>query len=104
MSKYIHLENPKLPYYIKLRLDEFKNIVNNGYQDNILKIRNNAKIRKLFGEIMCVLCSSIKKMLFENIKIQKEDLNIVKITHKLKADSVNYAKIVFKDRIPKNYL
>ena len=101
MSKYIHLGNPKLPYYIKLRLDEFKNIVNNGYQDNILKIRNNDKIRKLFGEIMCVLCSSNKKNALENIKIQKEDLNIVKITHKLKADSVNYAKIVFKDEDPK---
>ena len=56
MSKYIHLGNPKLPYYLKLRVDDFKNIVNSGYQDDVLKIRNNDKIRKLFAEIMCVLC------------------------------------------------
>ena len=101
MAKYVYLGNPKLPYYLKIRLDEFKNIVNSGYQDNILKIRNNDKIRKLFAEIMCVLSQSNKKNAMENIKIQKEDLNIVKITHKLKADSINYAKIVFKEEDPK---
>ena len=100
-AKYIHLGNPKLPYYLKIRLDEFKNIVNTGYQDNILKIRNNDKIRKLFAEIICILCSSNKKNAIENIKIQKEDLSMMKITHKLKADSINYAKIIFKDEDPK---
>ena len=39
MAKYIHLGNPKLPYYLKIRLEEFKNIVNSGYQDDILRIR-----------------------------------------------------------------
>ena len=101
MSKYIHLGNPKLPYYLKLRVDDFKNIVNSGYQDDVLKIRNNDKIRKLFAEIMCVLCCSNKKNAIENIKIQKEDLSMMKITHKLKADSINYAQIVFKDEDPK---
>jgi hypothetical protein len=101
MAKYIHLGNPKLPYYLKLRIDDFKNIVNNGYQTDILKIRNSEKIRKLFAEIICVLCSSNKKNAIENIKIQKEDLSMMKITHKLKADSINYAKIVFKEEDPK---
>ena len=100
-SKYIHLGNPKLPYYLKIRLDDFKNIINNGYQDNIIKIRNNEKVRKLFAEIMCVLCTSNKKNALENIKVQKEDLSMMKITHKLKADSINYAKIVFKEEDPK---
>ena len=100
-SKYIHLGNPKLPYYLKIRLDDFRNIINNGYQDNIIKIRNNDKVRKLFAEIMCVLCTSNKKNALENIKVQKEDLNMMKITHKLKADSVNYAKIIFKEEDPK---
>lgn len=100
-AKYIHLGNPKLPYYLKIRLDEFKNIVNTGYQDDILKIRNSDKTRKLFAEIICVLCSSNKKNAIENIKIQKEDLSMMKITYKLKADSINYAKIVFKEEDPK---
>ena len=36
-SKHIHLGNPKLPIYLELRLTHFKNILNSGYQDNILK-------------------------------------------------------------------
>ena len=36
-AKYIHLGNPKLPHYLNLRLNYFKSIVNNGFQENILK-------------------------------------------------------------------
>ena len=99
-SKHIHLGNPKLPIYLELRLTHFKQILNNGYIDNILKMRNNEKIRKLFGEIICVLCLSKKKHTFDNIKINKDDFNITKITYKLKADTTNYAQKVYKSEDP----
>ena len=57
-SRNIHIGNPKLPIYLDLRLSHFKNIVNGGYQNNILKLRNSEKIRKLFAEVICVLCLS----------------------------------------------
>ena len=85
MAKYVYLGNPKLPYYLKIRLDEFKNIVNSGYQDNILKIRNNDKIRKLFAEIMCVLSQSNKK-------------NAMEIYHKL----LQTLEVIVKDDVNKN--
>ena len=50
-SKYIHIGNPKLPLYIDSRLNIFKNIVNQGYSTDILKLRNNSNIRKLFIEV-----------------------------------------------------
>ena len=79
-SKHIHLGNPKLPIYLDLRLNHFKdNILNGGYQDNILKMRNNDKIRKLFGEIISVLCLSKKKHTFDNIKVNKDDFVITKL-------------------------
>ena len=100
-SKHIHLANPKLPLYLDLRVDSFKEILGGGYRDNIIKLRNNQKIRKLFAEIICILALSKKKHTFDNIKIPKCDLNITKITHKLKADSINYAQIFFKKEDPK---
>jgi len=100
-SKHIHLGNPKLPIYLDLRLDHFREIVNNGYRDNIIKLRNNEKIRKLFAEIMCVLCLSKKKHSFDNIKVDKDDFNITGIAYKLKADTVKYAEPIFQKEDPK---
>ena len=101
MSKNIHLGNPKLPLYIELRFNDFKNIVNNGYVGNELKMRNSSKIRKLFSEVVCIMCLSKKNLEFANIKIPEEDYKITNISHKLKANNVQYAQRIFKSEDPK---
>lgn len=96
MSKHIHLGNPKLPSYIDLRFDNFREIVSNGYRDNELPMRNNEKIRRLFAEIMCVLCESRKTHSFESVKIKKkEEFDMTQMTSRLKAPSVVYAQKIF---------
>ena len=100
-SKYIHLGNPKLPIYIHMRFDNFKNIVHNGYIDNELSMRNNSKIRQLFAEIISVLCSSNKKHRLESIKIKKEEFDMTQITSRLKAPSVTFIESVFMKSDPK---
>jgi len=101
MSKNIHLGNPKLPLYIDLRFNDFKNIANQGYVGSEIKMRNNKKIRKLFSELVCIMCLSKKKLSFTNIKIPAEDFKITNISYKLKADNVNYAQRVWKNEDPK---
>ena len=102
ISKYIHLGNPKLPIYISMRINNFKEIVSNGYIDNELRMRNNPKIRKLFSEIIGVLCFSRKKHSFEPIKIKKdEEFNTTNMSSKLKAPSVEYAQTIFNKNDPK---
>ncbi len=102
IGKNIHLGNPKLPIYIELRYEEFKNIVNKGYIDNEIKMRNNQDIRKLFAEIICVLCNSHKRNPLSNIKIDPKDFNLQNLTGKLKADSLDYGKKIFKTKDPKD--
>lgn len=96
-TKFIHLGNPKLPIYIAMRIDNFKDIISNGYIGNELRMRNNPRIRKLFAEIITVLCISRKKHSFEPVKIKKQDeFNMTFMASKLKAPNVNYASDVFK--------
>jgi len=100
VSKNIHLGNPKLPTYMDLRFSDFKNIVSGGYIGNELKMRNNNKIRRLFGEVICVLCLSNKKSSFDIPKIKDEEFMATNISYKLKADNVSYAQSVFRKEDP----
>ena len=102
MSKYIHTGNPKLPLYLKMRFDNFISILNTGYSAKVLLARNNDKLRKIFSEIICILCFSTKKHNFQNIKLNKEEeFDVTNISSKFKAPNVNYIEAIFKDDDPK---
>jgi len=102
ISKYIHLGNPKLPIYISMRFDSFKEVYTNGYVGNEISMRNNARIRSLFAEVIAILCLSNKKPALEAIKIKKtEEFSLTHMSNKLKAPTVNYGNIVFKKGDPK---
>jgi len=97
-SKHIHMENPKLSIYLDLRISNFRDIVNAGFTEQELRLRNHPKLRKLFCEIMCVLCETKKRHSYNNIKVQKEDFDMTYMTERFKAPSVKYAQeITFKD-------
>jgi hypothetical protein len=102
LSKYIHLGNPKLPIYIAKRIEQFKTIVVNGYLENEIAMRNNAKIRHLFAEVIAVLCISRKKHSYEPVKIKKiEEFNMSFMASRLKAPSVDFATPFFHKNDPK---
>ena len=100
-GKHIHIGNPKLPIYIEMRMNNFKDIANNGYIDNELKMRNNKKIRELFVELICILCFSRKMHSYNQIKIEKGDFNVTNLGFRLKADNVKYAQPIFMKEDPK---
>ena len=100
LSKNIHIGNPKLPIYINMRLENFKNILNNGYSDNIIKLRNNEKIRFLFCEVIAILCFSKKKNSFDVPKIKENDFNFFNLTEKLSAKNKKLGYNVFNNEDP----
>lgn len=101
-SRYIHIANPKLPIYLSRRFNSFKNIVNNGYRENEILMRNNPEIRKLFAEIITIISTSRKNHCFENYAIKNiDEFDITNITTRLKATSIEFANQIFTNKDPK---
>ena len=91
-SKFVHLGNSSIGIYLEMRINDFKTTLNNGYADSILSLRNNEKIRKLFCEIMCVLCDAKHRHSFDNVKINSSDMNMLTIKDKFKAPTACYGE------------
>lgn len=103
--KYIHSGNPKLPIYLSMRYNSFLTILNNGYSSNLIVMRNNKTIRKLFAEIICILCFSVKKHIYQDVKLNKnEEFDLTNISERFKAPNIHYIDNIFKDDDPKELL
>ena len=102
ISKNIHLGNPLLPTYVELQFNQFKNIVMNGYVDNELGMRNNEKVRKIFAQVIAILCYSPKRHSFDTVKINKSnDYDLTKLNSKLVAPTTEYGEAIFRPEDPK---
>ena len=97
MSVSINILNPKLPIFMQNRFNVFKTIINSGYLDRELHLRNHNTIRQLFSEICLVLCCSKKKQINYSIKLNKEiAYDLIKNSNKLNAPNIEYIKPYFE--------
>lgn len=93
-AKYIHKGNPKLPIYIEMRFNTFRQHAE-GVSE--LTLRNIPEIRTLFTEMICMMCTSTRYHSYEIIQIPKDE-GIP--TSRLKAPTIEYNK-AFRPTDPK---
>ena len=85
-----------------MRFDNFKRVVENGYAADELRLRNNAKIRAIFAEIVATLCYSSMKHSIEAVRVNRaEEFNMSHIACRLKAPSVDFGKESFRETDPR---
>lgn len=102
VGKHIHLGNPKMIIYLKMRFDIFKQIMASGICLTEIDYRNHPKIRQLFAEIITTVTLSNKKNSFESIKINREEeFDMTQLTDRLKAPSIEFATDLFLKDDPK---
>lgn len=101
ISKYVYIANPQLPKYISKRIDDFKNIVKNGYIDNELSMRNDNKIRKLFAEIIAVVITSKRKNPLTDINLSEDDFKLHNISTKFLATNTTFIEKIYTKDDPK---
>jgi hypothetical protein len=101
-AKHIHLGNPRLPIYLEMRYNAFRQIMAEGHFTTELALRNNPTIRRLFAEIIGTLCLSSKKHSFEALKINREEeFDMTQMPERLKAPTIYYVEPVFRKDDPK---
>lgn len=105
VGKYIHLGNPKIIIYLKMRFDLFKSIISSGHCLLEIDYRNHPKIRQLFAEVITTITISNKKNSFEAVKVNKEEeFDMTQLTDRLKAPSIHFAETVLTKDDPKELI
>ena len=85
-----------------MRFKLFIGVLQNGFSNNIIALRNNVKIRKLFCECVCILSFARKKHSIEYLKINnKEEFDITNLSSRLKSPTIEYANNILKEDDPK---
>lgn len=91
-SKHIHIANTRIFPYLESKYQTFNAIKSTGYRDYELAMRNNAKIRECFAEIVFILCVSPKMPALTPLKIKRDEMSILNLQGRLRANTLEYGK------------
>jgi len=90
-SKFIHIGNVKLCIIFSRRLAFFKTKMKGLKCD--IDARNVQSLRKMFSELVTLLCMSKQKITLQRVEILSAEFDLTQIKDKLKAHNLNYFTI-----------
>ena len=84
-GKHVHAANPKLALYLQLRADTFRTIASSNDEKTLHTLDS---VRKLFAEMMCLLCSSPRKHALDEVPVDPKDFQLSVLHTKVKAAAI----------------
>jgi hypothetical protein len=103
-TTYIHSGNVKISIYLEKQHQKFQEIAKQGYQHDVLSLRNNSHIRGMFGEIIYVLCVAKKKHCFSMIKLDRMDYDWIHLKELMKAPNLEFVEHLLLQEDPQSLL
>ena len=102
-SKLININNPRLPYLLNQRFENYINLVKNKYQNNLTEIRNNQQIRNHIAELCCIFCKSNKGKALSIKKPKDNDFQVEVFKANLCAKSDDYINNLYRGGDPNEF-
>ena len=98
-GKHVHVANPKLAIYLVSKLSKFRENMNNAPSALAqLEFRNDPGFRRMFCEIVAVLCVSEKKFIIQFARVPEEDYDLMVLkTHLIAPDFTRGERVVQPD-------
>jgi hypothetical protein len=79
-GKHVHAASPKLVLYLQMRADSFRALAASSPDESLL--HSMPDIRKLFAEMMCLLCASPRTHAVELVSVDPRDFQLASLKGK----------------------
>ncbi len=94
--------SPRVTLFLARRFSEFKQIVEAGYMGRELELRNCAQVRRMFAEIVAVLCTARRHHPPQLLTVRTEtDFDLSNLSGRLEATGTSFAGDVYRPDDPK---
>jgi hypothetical protein len=84
-GKHVHAANPKLALYLQLRADTFRTLASTNDTKTLHTLES---VRKLFTEMMCLMCTSPRKHALDEVPVDPKDFQLSVLRTKVKAPTI----------------
>jgi len=102
-NKHIHIGNPRIAVYLEHRYRYYETI-RDKYTIMPIQIRNDVAARRLFAEIIFILCHATRKHALNPIKIATDDFDMEYLKSRFKAPSMIYAEPIYHKNDPAEFI
>jgi hypothetical protein len=102
-NRYIHIGNPRIAVYLEHKHRQYE-LICGKYTMMPIQVRNDEGARRMFAEVICILCDATRKHSLDPIKIAVDDFDLDYLKSRFKAPSMIYAEPIYHKNDPVEFI